>query len=143
MWTFENLWTHFKVLLHKLSNRFMILAFLDFPHGTKNHEMRGSPVYQLYFYVYFLDQQDWTHLPNDLWRPMGAHHKTSWNDLRSTPFVQVFGWITVATRAEQIHKNWQRFSLKMKLLTILSFFWIAFWSQLEINHVIYQSTAEN
>ena len=45
-WTFDNLWNHFEALLHKVSREFMIIAFHDFPPGTKNHEMRGLPVVQ-------------------------------------------------------------------------------------------------
>ena len=39
-WTFENLWTHFEVLLHKVSTEFRIS-----PTEPQNYEMRGSPYY--------------------------------------------------------------------------------------------------
>ena len=37
-WTFENFWTHFEVLLDKVSSEFKIS-----PTEPQNHEMRGSP----------------------------------------------------------------------------------------------------
>ena len=62
-WTFESLWNHFQVLLHKLSLEFMTQAFHDFlvdpkimkcedPFTSENKTMQYNSLDRLFFYNY-------------------------------------------------------------------------------------------